>query len=108
MGVNFTRPLKQCRMKLAGLQEMIKILEQQGMLQRLTPKSKPAIFQLYPSRIRGPSTEHPTHQHQHQQQQQHQHRDRAREPWNLMGRVILTANTTIAGTSFIDVVEKQR
>ena len=39
---------KQCRMKLAGLQEMIKILEQQGMLQRLTPKSKPAIFQLYP------------------------------------------------------------
>ena len=39
---------KQCRMKLAGFQEIIKILEQQGMLQRLTPKSKLAIFQLYP------------------------------------------------------------
>lgn len=39
---------KQCRMKLAGFQEMIQILEQQGMLHRITPKSKPAIFQIYP------------------------------------------------------------
>ena len=39
---------KQCRMRLAGFQEMVKILEQHGMLQRVTPKSKPAVFQLYP------------------------------------------------------------
>ena len=39
---------KNCRIGLKNLQEMLKILEEQGMLWRLTPKSKPAVFQLYP------------------------------------------------------------
>ena len=56
---------KQCRMQLAGFQEMVKVLEQQGMLQRVTPKSKPAIFQLYPKPYprpvsRSPHTPAPT------------------------------------------------
>ena len=50
---------KQCRMKLSGFQEMIKILEQQGMLQRITPKSKPAIFQLYPKPYPRPASRSP-------------------------------------------------
>ena len=37
-----------CRMKLAGFREMVETLEEKGMLQRVTPKSKRAIFQLYP------------------------------------------------------------
>ena len=49
-----TKPLKlqtlakNCRMSLKSLQDMLEILEAQGMLQRITPKSKPAVFQLYP------------------------------------------------------------
>ena len=38
---------------------MIKILEQHGMLQRLTPKSKPAIFQLYPKPYSRPVSRSP-------------------------------------------------
>jgi len=61
---------KQCRMKLAGFQEMIKILEQQGMLHRITPKSKPAIFQIYPKPYprpfsRSPNTPAPSSQSTH-------------------------------------------
>lgn len=61
---------KHCRMKLAGFQEMIKILEQQGMLQRITPKSKPAIFQIYPKPYprpvhRSPHTPAPSSQAAH-------------------------------------------
>ena len=39
---------KRCRMKNAGLQNVINELEQAGMLHRLTPKSQKAVFQLYP------------------------------------------------------------
>ena len=39
---------KMCRMNLKNLQAMLKILEAQGMLRRITSKSKLAIFQLYP------------------------------------------------------------
>ena len=39
---------KRCRMKLAGFQKVITELTQAGMLERLSPKSQKAIFQLYP------------------------------------------------------------
>ena len=39
---------KNCRMNLKSLQDMLKILEEQGMLRRITPKSRSAVFQLYP------------------------------------------------------------
>ena len=39
---------RRCRMALQGFQRLIAHLEQAGMLQRLTPKSQAAIFQLYP------------------------------------------------------------
>ena len=39
---------KRCRMKNAGFQKIIAELTQAGMLERLSPKSQPAIFQLYP------------------------------------------------------------
>ena len=39
---------KRCRMKHAGFQEVITELTEAGMLQRLTPKSQQAVFQLYP------------------------------------------------------------
>ena len=39
---------KRCRMKNAGFQNILTELTEAGMLQRLSPKSQPAIFQLYP------------------------------------------------------------
>ena len=39
---------KRCRIKNAGFQKLITELTEAGMLVRLTPKSQPAIFQLYP------------------------------------------------------------
>ena len=39
---------RRCRMRLQGFQNLIQELEHAGMLQRLTPKSQSAIFQLYP------------------------------------------------------------
>ena len=39
---------KRCRVKNAGFQKLITELTETGMLVRLTPKSQPAIFQLYP------------------------------------------------------------
>ena len=39
---------KRCRIALRNYQNLITELTQAGMLERLTPKSQPAIFQLYP------------------------------------------------------------
>ena len=39
---------QRCRITLPNLQKILTELEQAGMLQRLTPKSQQAIFQLYP------------------------------------------------------------
>ena len=39
---------KRCRMKLSGFQNVITEMTQAGMLERLSPKSQKAIFQLYP------------------------------------------------------------
>ena len=39
---------KRCRVKNAGFQKLITELTEAGMLMRLTPKSQPAIFQLFP------------------------------------------------------------
>lgn len=45
---------RRCRMRLQGFQNLIPVLEQAGMLQRLTPKSQAAIFQLYPKPFERP------------------------------------------------------
>ena len=45
---------RRCRVRLQGFQNLIKALEQAGMLQRLTPKSQAAIFQLYPKPFARP------------------------------------------------------
>ena len=54
---------RRCRMRLQGCQNLIEVLEQAGMLQRLTPKSQAAIFQLYPKPFAHPEptpTQRPT------------------------------------------------
>ena len=45
---------RRCRMDLQGFQQRIRELEQAGMLERLTPKSQAAIFQLYPKPFARP------------------------------------------------------
>ena len=47
---------KRCRMRLQGFQHLIQELEHAGMLQRLTPKSQAAIFQLYPKPFARPAS----------------------------------------------------
>lgn len=49
---------RRCRMRLQGFQNLIGVLEQAGMLQRLTPKSQAAIFQLYPKPFARPESGH--------------------------------------------------
>ena len=50
---------KQCRITLPNFQKIITELTQSGMLHRLTPKSKPAIFQLYPKPYPRPVSRSP-------------------------------------------------
>ena len=46
---------KRCRIKLSGFQSVIDELTVAGMLERLSPKSQPAIFQLYPKPFPRPA-----------------------------------------------------
>ena len=50
---------KRCRMKNAGFQKILTELTEAGMLVRLTPKSQPAIFQLYPKPFPKPTNSQP-------------------------------------------------
>ena len=50
---------KRCRMKLAGFQKVIDELTKAGMLERLSPKSQKAIFQLYPKPFPKPTAPTP-------------------------------------------------
>ena len=50
---------KRCRMKNAGFQKVITELTEAGMLARLSPKSQPAIFQLYPKPFPRPDAPRP-------------------------------------------------
>lgn len=47
---------RRCRVRLQGFQDLIGVLEQAGMVQRLTPKSQAAIFQLYPKPFARPES----------------------------------------------------
>ena len=49
---------KRCRIKNAGFQKIVTELTQAGMLQRLSPKSQAAIFQLYPKPFPRPIQPH--------------------------------------------------
>ncbi len=46
---------KRCRIKLATFHNIVTELTQAGMLERLSPKSQPAIFQLYPKPFPKPT-----------------------------------------------------
>ena len=46
---------KRCRMKLSGFHSIVNELTVVGMLERLSPKSQPAIFQLYPKPFPKPA-----------------------------------------------------
>ena len=50
---------KRCRIKNAGFQKIITELTQAGMLERLSNKSQPAIFQLYPKPLPKPNAPRP-------------------------------------------------
>ena len=47
---------RRCRVRLQSFQDLIGVLEHAGMLQRLTPKSQAAIFQLYPKPFAHPES----------------------------------------------------
>ena len=50
---------KRCRIKNAGFQKIVTELTQAGMLERLSNKSQPAIFQLYPKPFPKPNAPRP-------------------------------------------------
>lgn len=50
---------KRCRIKLATFHSILTELTQAGMLERLSPKSQPAIFQLYPKSFPGQTQTEP-------------------------------------------------
>ena len=55
---------KRCRIKHATFHKIITELTQAGMLERLSPKSQPAIFQLYPKPFPRPARSSPKIQHE--------------------------------------------